>query len=123
MFLDTHYAPRNEAELEECTLSGTFGELREITVDGKTYLGRDWYEYDESVNPQDIHPWYAISNATSFVLTYHSLMKALEVAGFGEVYRMPFASITSEGASGYKLSRTWLFCRPRIPYFVFGMDK
>ncbi len=123
LFLDTHYAPRNEQELEEFVYSPTYGELREITVDGKVYQGRDWHEYDPQNDPQGLHPWYAVSNASSFVLTYHSLLNALETAGFGEIYRMPYSSVKNETSGDHKLYRAWLFCRPRIPYYEFGMDK
>lgn len=112
LFMDTHYAPGNNGELEEFIYSDRYrdGVTAVQECEGHSYSGRWWYEYEENTPEDQHHPWDAFSNYRSFVIEYHSLTRALLNSGLTHVYRLPYGDILWEAKEGFRWYRTWLAC-------------
>jgi len=110
LFMDTHYAPRNASELDEFIYKDRYRDEAPVKreVDGESYSGRWWYEYEQNTPEDKHHPWDAVSNYRSFVLEYHSLTRAMLDAGLTHTYRLPYGDIAWDAKEGHRWYRTWL---------------
>ena len=83
-FVDTHIAPASDAALADCVFQADLSELTEISYQDQTYRGRWYHEYDQE---SDKNAWTSVSNRRSFWLLEDDLIRALNHAGFSQIYK------------------------------------
>jgi len=108
LFVDSHYAPRDEHELAALNPKlGTLGPVERRCSSGWEYEGRWFPEFSTEVEREsDGMLWASYSNPRSFWLTKQSLLSAIQRCGFASVLE-----VHDQGSSRYDfLSRTYSRC-------------
>lgn len=102
LFLETHYAPKNQNEHENFFLKNVYPDkkLYEVKYQNETYEGCWWFEYKSDTPDHKQHPWSAVSNDKSFVPTYQSLVNGIFNTGYKTIYVIQSPIIT-------ELEKTW----------------
>lgn len=86
LFVDTHYAPPDEAGVEAVKpgLRSRLGPLERFERDGRAFSGR-WFSEWTTEEERDARPWASWSNPSSLWLTKESLVHAMRHVGFDGV--------------------------------------
>ncbi len=80
--IDTHFAPGDDASMRQIDPRiSNLSEIETVTVQGASYRGRWFKEYEPNTSPED-QLWASYSNWRSFWLTKESLFRAVRDAGF-----------------------------------------
>ncbi len=102
LIVDSHYAPSDDAALAKLDPRiAHLGAIERIAVDGWTYEGR-WFEEYQTEAQRDAMLWASYSNPRSFWLTKESLLTGLVRSGFDLVleqhdYSVPSYKFLTEG--------------------------